>query len=415
MTREEIIQKFRDYVNPGLIDVLDIANIVIVEGKREGAYLWDVDGTRYLDCITGAGIHNVGHRNPDVIAALVKALEKLDCGNFFLIQQERAELAEKIAQITPGDLKYTYFNDCGSAANDFAMKLARGYTRRAGIIYAHNGYHGMTGFSLSACGRDIYKEDFEPLIPGFTEVPFNDLEAMKKTVTDETAAVILEPIQGEGGVLVPSDDYLPAVREICDEHGALLILDEVQTGWGRTGKMFCCQHWDVVPDIMTVAKSLGGGVYPVAATIYREKLYAFMEKNPLISPSTLGGNPLAGSVGLATIKYIEDHDLAGNAARMGEILMDGLRAIQAQHPTIVTEVRGKGLMVGMEFCDKMVGPVMTYQLTQEGVLVIFSANNQKVVRIMPSLVINEEQIRFLTEALERATEEVYMGMFEEEE
>jgi putrescine aminotransferase len=164
---------------------------------------------------------------------------------------------------------------------------------------------------------------------------------------------------------------------------------------------------------MTVAKSLGGGVYPVAATIYREKLYAFMEKNPLISPSTFGGNPIAGSVGLATIKYIEDHDLAGNAARMGEILMEGLRAIQAKHPTIVTEVRGKGLMVGMEFCDKMVGPVMTYQLTQEGVLVIFSANNQKVVRIMPSLVINEEQIRFLTEALERATEEVYTGMFEE--
>jgi len=415
MTRDEIIQKFRDYVSPGLIDVLEIANIVIVEGKREGPYLWDLDGTRYLDCITGAGIHNVGHRNPDVIAALVKALEERDCGNFFLIQRERAELAEKIAQITPGDLKYSYFNDCGSAANDFAMKLARGYTKRAGIIHAHNGYHGMTGFSLSACGRDIYKKDFEPLIPGFTEVPFNDIDAMKNAVTEETAAVILEPIQGEGGVMVPSDDYLPAVREICDSHGALLILDEVQTGWGRTGKMFCCEHWNVVPDIMTVAKSLGGSVYPVAATIFREKLYSFMEKNPLVSPSTFGGNPIATSVGLATIKYIEEHDLVGNAARMGAILMEKLRAVQAKHPEMVTEVRGKGLMVGMEFCDKMVGPVMTYQLSQDGVLVIFSANNPRVVRIMPSLVINEDQVRFLADALERATEEVYTGMFEEEE
>jgi len=415
MTRDEIIQKFKDYVNPGLVDVLEIGNIAIVEGKREGPYLWDVDGTRYLDCMTGAGIHNVGHRNPDVIAALIKALEERDCGNFFLIQQERAELAEKIAQITPGDLKYTYFNDCGSAANDFAMKLARGYTKRSSIVHAHNGYHGMTGFSLSACGRDIYKADFQPLIPGFTEVPFNDIEAMKNAVTEETAAVILEPIQGEGGVMVPSDDYLPAVRQICDDRGALLILDEVQTGWGRTGKMFCCEHWNVVPDIMTVAKSLGGSIYPVAATIYREKLYAFMEKNPLVSPSTFGGNPLAATVGLATIKYLEEHDLAGNAARMGAMLMERLRAVQAKHPEMVTEVRGKGLMVGMEFCDKMIGPIMTYQLSQDGVLVIFSANNPKVVRIMPSLVINEDQVRFLADALERATEEVHTSMFEEEE
>jgi putrescine aminotransferase len=403
MTREEIVQKYRDYVSPGLVDVLEMANIAIVEGKREGAYIWDVDGTRYLDCMTGAGIHNVGHRNPDVIAALVKALEEKDCGTFFLIQQERAELAEKIAQITPGDLKYTYFNDSGSAANDFAIKLARGYTGRSEIIYADNAYHGMTGFCLSACGRDVYKRDFQPLVPGFTEVAFNDVDAMARAVTDQTAAVILEPVQGEGGVIVPSDDYLPAVREICDKHGALLILDEVQTGWGRTGKMFACQHWDVVPDIITVAKSLGGSIYPVAGTIHREKLYSFVRKNPLVSPSTFGGNPLAATVGLAAIKYMEDHDIPGNAARMGEILLGKLRDVQAKYPEMVTEVRGKGLMVGMEFCNEMIGPIMTYQLSQAGVLVIFSVNNPRVVRIMPSLVLNEEEVRFLADALESAT------------
>jgi len=411
MTRDEILEKFRHYVNPALVDVLEIGNIAIVEGKREGPYIWDVDGTRYLDCMTGAGIHNVGHRNPQVIAALIEALNERDCGTFFLIQQERAELAEKIAQITPGDLTYTYFNDCGSAANDFAIKLARGYTRRSEVIYAHNAFHGMTGFALSACGRDIYKADFQPLMPGFKEVPFNEVAAMEEAITDKTAAVILEPIQGEGGIIVPSDDYLPAVRHTCNEHGALLIFDEVQTGWGRTGKMFCCEHWNVVPDIMTVAKSLGGSIYPIAATIYREKLYSFMEKNPLISPTTFGGNPLAAAVGLATIKYIEEHDLPGNAARMGAILIARLRAVQAKYSSIVKDVRGKGLMVGMEFCDEMVGPIMTYQLSQRGVLVIFSGNNPRVVRIMPSLVVNESDVTFLADALEEATAEVYSSMF----
>lgn len=414
MTRDEIVEKFREYVSPGLVDVLEIGNIAIVEGKREGAYIWDVDGTRYLDCMTGAGIHNVGHRNPDVIAALVSALEDRDCGTFFLIQQERAELAEKIAEITPGDLKYTHFNDCGSAANDCAIKFARGYTGRSEVVYAYNSFHGMTGFALSACGRDVYKRDFEPLVPGFKEVPFNDVDAMDRAVTDETAGVILEPIQGEGGIIVPSDDYLPAVRDVCDKRGALLILDEVQTGWGRTGKMFGCQNWDVVPDVITVAKSLCGSIYPVAATIYREKLYAFMEKNPLVVPSTFGGNPLAATVGLATIRYIEEHDLAGNAARLGEILIARLRDIQSRYPDMVTEVRGKGLMVGMEFCDEMIGPIMTYQLSQQGVLVIFSANNPRVVRIMPSLVIGEEDVRYLADALDGATGEIHRSMFEEE-
>jgi putrescine aminotransferase len=226
--------------------------------------------------------------------------------------------------------------------------------------------------------------------------------------------VILEPIQGEGGIIVPSDDYLPAVRAICDERGALLILDEVQTGWGRTGKMFGCQNWDVVPDMITVAKSLCGSIYPVAATIYREKLYAFLEKNPLVVPSTFGGNPLAATVGLATIRYVEEHDLAGNAARLGEILLTRLREIQSRYPEMVTDVRGRGLMVGMEFCDEMIGPIMTYQLSLSGVLVIFSANNPRVVRIMPSLVVNEEDVRFLADVLEGATEEIHRSMFEEE-
>ncbi|MGE5590418.1 MAG: aspartate aminotransferase family protein [Bacillota bacterium] len=398
--KEKALRDYAEYVNPMKVRTLKSAGLDIIEGRREGAVVWDVTGRRYVDCITGAGSFNTGRRNPRIVEALKRALDETDIGVFLIASKAKADLARRLAEVTPGDLTWTMFGVGGGEANDYAIKLARGFTMKTEIISAVKSYHGHTGFSLSAIGRDAYQKPFLPLMPGFRKVPFGDAQAIEDAITDDTAAVILEPIQGEGGINVPDDDYLPQVRRICDEHGVLLILDEIQTGLGRTGKLWCSEHYGVVPDIMTTAKSLGGSLYPISATVFRQELGDFLITNPFVHLSTFGGSDLGCIVALEVIDYILQNDLPGHAARMGERFRAGFDTLLTQYPSILREVRQKGLMMGLQYTEDSLGPRMSYQLAQHGVIAIFTGNDTSVMRLMPSLVIQPEEVDEVLNALD---------------
>jgi acetylornithine/succinyldiaminopimelate/putrescine aminotransferase len=407
--KRHALEQFATFVNPQKVRVMRAAGLDIIEAERSGAWVWDLDGAKFLDCFTSAGSFNVGRRNPRVVAAAHAAIDRLDTGNFLLCSQAKAELAAKLAEIAPGDLSCTMFGTGGGEAIDFAIKLARGATGRPGIVSAVNGYHGHTGFALSAAGRASFREPFEPLMPEFVQVPFGDLDALSGAVGEHTAAVLLEPIQGEGGIVMPPPGYLAGARAACEEAGALLILDEIQTGLGRTGRWWASEHYDVVPDIMTTAKSLGGSLVPISATVFTQDLREFLIPNPFIHLSTFGGSDVACAVALEVIAVIEETGLLEHAEAMGERLFAGLHAIGAASPAVITEVRGRGLMAGIQYAEDSFGPRMSYHLARHGVLAIYSGNQPSVMRLMPSLLIEEEEVDFLLAALERAIDDLLSG------
>jgi len=401
-TAAEILDKYARYVNPGLVRLYRFANVITAEWEAEGAIIRDIHGKEYLDFSGGPAVFALGHRHPKVVAAVKEQLDRMPMSVRAMPRAQEADLAELLAQITPGDLQYTFFANSGTEANEGALKLARLATGRPNIVGADGAFHGKTLGALSASGREKYKAPFRPLIPGFSHVPFGDLEAMQRAVTDETAAVILEPIQGEAGVIIPPDGYLRGVREICDRRGALLIFDEVQTGLGRTGKMFCCDHWAVVPDLLTTAKALGGGVIPIGAFTGRPHLWKALEQNPYLHSSTFGGNPLACAAGVATIRVLLEDRLPQRAAELGPYLMKGLHWLQSTHPTVLREVRGKGLLVGMEFTDPDLVLLITAAAMERGVIVFYSLNKPECFRIAPPLIITKAQIDRAVEVLDES-------------
>jgi putrescine aminotransferase len=404
--REETETNYREHVNPFALRMLKNASLDIIEGKREGASVWDISGEKYIDCVTGAGIFNGGRRDPHVVEALKKALDTYDMGSWISVSRERGLLAKKLAEITPGDLKYSLFCCGGGEAIEVAVKLARAHTDRSDIICMENGYHGVTGFALPATGRDVYKRPFEPLAPGYRHVPFNDLEAVEQAITDETAAVLLEPVQGEGGIIPADDEYLRRLRRLCTEREVLLIFDEVQTGLGRTGKMFAAEHSGVTPDIMVLAKALSGGLYPISCAIFTEEISDFLMAHPFIIINSFGGTSLACVAALAAIETIEENDLPGRAEKRGRQFLEGLATLQGSYPELVLDVRGRGLMLGVEFPEDSIGPRMAYQLRQNGVISIYTFNNPRIIRIMPSLVIRSEEVQFVLEAFDRSLAEI---------
>ncbi len=396
------LDKYTRYVNAGLAKLYRFANIMTVEWDASGAVIRDAHGKEYIDCSGGPAVFNVGHRHPKVVAAVKAQLDRMPMSVRAMPRGPEADLAELLAQITPGDLQYTFFANSGAEANEGALKLARLATGRPHIVAAEGAFHGKTMGALSASGRETYKTPFQPLVPGFTHVPFGDLTALARAVTDQTAAVILEPIQGENGVIIPPDDYLPGVRDLCTRHGALLILDEVQTGLGRTGKMFACEHWSVVPDVLTMAKALGGGIVPIGALTGRPALWKALERNPYLHSSTFGGNPLACAAGIATIRVIQEERLVERAADLGVYLLARLQDVARAHPGVVKQVRGKGLLVGVEFADPDIVLLVTAEALQRGVIVFYSLNNPSTFRIAPPLVITKAQLDHAVSALEEA-------------
>jgi putrescine aminotransferase len=399
---EETIEKYMKYVNPGFARLCKFANLATIEWEGRGAQVFDIFGRAYLDCIGGFGVFNVGRNHPRVVERAIEQLRRLPLSTRTLFNKQQADLAEMLAKITPGDLQYSFFCNSGAEAVEGALKLARLYTGRKKLVSCLNSFHGKTMGALSVSGREIYKKPFEPLLPETYQVPFNDLESMEKMVDDGTAAVIVEPVQGEGGINIPSPDYLPGVREICNRHGALLIIDEVQTGLGRTGKMFACEHWGVVPDILTLAKGLGGGILPLGAFMSTATIWKVFEENPLLHSSTLGGNPLACAVGLETLKILQEEDIPRQAQEKGDYLLGKLRAFQSTFPELIKEIRGMGLLIGMEFFDTDVASLLAMEMAERMVLVAYTLNNPRVIRFEPPLTISFAEMDRVVQAMEES-------------
>lgn len=359
--------------------------IVLVRG--EGAKVWDAEGREYIDCTSGHGVANVGHANPYVAEAIARQASRLVTCSEIFYNDVRAELLATLARIAPPGMRRAFLCNSGTEAVEGALKIARLVTGRKNFVAAMRSFHGRTFGALSATWRREYREPFEPLVPGFSFVPFNNLEAMEKAVNQETAGVILEVIQGEGGVIPGKGEYLRGVQEICRRNGALFILDEVQTGFGRTGKMFACEHYGLEPDLMCVAKGLGGGV-PFGAVMIHERLGEMPKR---VHGSTFGGNPLACAAALAAIRYLEEHDLPSRAAELGSYFLGRLRQIDS---SLIREVRGMGLMVGIEL-KKEAAPYLE-ALATEGVLALFAGPT--VIRFLPPLVITREELDKVVEA-----------------
>ena len=359
--------------------------LTIVRGQ--GASLFDADGVEYLDCASGHGVANLGHAHPKIAEALYKQASTLITLFESFPNDQRALLMAKLTALVPG-LDRVFFCNSGTESVEAAFKFARISTGRKNIVAAMRAFHGRTYGSLSATFNKKYREGFEPLVPGFSHVPYNNVEALQKAVTDETAAVILEVVQGEGGVYPASPEYIQAARRICDERGALLIVDEIQTGFGRTGKMFAIQHFGVTPDLLACAKSLAGGV-PMGAVLIGQNI---KNLTPGVHGSTFGGNPLSCAAANAALDVIRDEDLPGQAAAKGAYLMDKLKQIESPN---IREVRGLGLMVGIELKHK-VAPYL--KALQEKRIIALNAG-MTVIRLLPPLVITYEQIDILVHAL----------------
>jgi putrescine aminotransferase len=386
------LDRYRRYLNPGLARLFQFGGVETVEWAAEGALVWDVHGRAYIDCACGPAIFNIGHRHPRVLAAVREQLDRMPMSVRTMPSAPQAALAERLAALTPGDLTYAFFCNSGAEAVEGAIKLARLATGRPGIVAMQGGFHGKTLGALSATGRDYYRQPFEPLVPGFTHVPFGDAEALEAALRPDTAAVMLEPIQGEAGVIVPPAGYLRAVREICDRRGVLLIADEIQTGLGRTGRLFAVEHEEVVPDIMTLAKALGGGVVPIGAFVARPHLWDRLRRDPYLHSSTFGGNPLACRAALATLDVLTEERLVARAEPLGAKFAERLREIQARHPRVVSAVRGRGLMLGLEFAHPDYALMASAEAGRREVITFYTLNNPRVIRIEPPLVITPELI-----------------------
>ncbi len=390
MNEKEIV----DIENKIMANTFAKRDLVLTRGK--GALVWDINGKQYIDCTGSYGVAVVGHCHPKVVEAVQKQVETLIACHASFYNDTRSELLQKLIGLAPKGLDRVFLCNSGAESVECAIKLARKHSGKPEIVSLMGAFHGKTMGALSATWKKKYRRPFMPLVPGFKHVPPNNLEKMKAAITDKTAAVLVEPVRGEGGVLVPSDDFLHGLREICDEKGVLLIFDEVQTGFGRTGKVFACEHWNVAPDIMCLAKSVAGGI-PMGATFAREEVMSAFKRGE--HSSTFSGNPLVCAAASAAIDVLVEERLPERAATLGGYFKGKLEGL-AEKYRIVREVRGLGLMLGMEMRFDVYN--MLLGCMERGVLVLDAGRN--VLRFLPPLVIEKEQIDRVIEVLDEVME-----------
>ncbi len=413
---------FAKHVNPGLKTLLSVIGFDRGFIKGDGVEVYDHDGAKYLDFLGGYGSLVFGHNPKNILDAVQKVADR----PIFLqtqINPFQSALAHDLAQVTPGDLEMTFFCNSGAEAVESALKLARAVRGDGLFAYCTGAFHGKTLGALSVGGREKYKKPFLPLLSGTVEIPFGDAGALEKVLeTQKVSAFIVEPVQGEGGVIIPPKGYLRRVRELTLRHGALLIADEVQTGFGRTGRMFACQHEDVVPDILCLAKALGGGVVPIGATVATRKVwqqaYGGLSK-AVLHTSTFGGGSRACAAALATVERVISEDLPARAGQLGDYFMGGLLTLKDRYQ-MVEDVRGRGLLIGLEFRKPAAGILDTVtagsinRISEEyfasmvaselfrkhRIITAYTLNNPNVMRLEPPLTVEKEQIDYVLNALE---------------
>ncbi len=409
---DESKQNFAEHFNRGWLEyrksVTEAGDWAAVEWSGSGAIFKDVLGREYLDCLGGYGMMDLGWSHPEVIETVKAQLSRTPMPSQELIDPLRGVLAKLLADITPGDLKYSWFAASGTESIEAAIKIAKLYTGRAAFIVAVKAFHGKTMGSLSMMGKSDFRAPMGPMYAGpVYHVPFGDAEAVERQleICDKVgipvAGVLFEPIQGEAGAIIPPDDFWPRIRAATKKYGALLIADEVQTGMGRTGKLWGVEHWDVVPDIISVAKSLGGGVMPVSAVCATEEIFQpMMYPNPFMHTTTTGGGALACSAAIAAIHVTLREKLWEQAARKGDYLIPKLEEFAAKYPQIYEKITGRGLLIGMHFKSPEIGYQVAAGLFKRGVLVAGTLTSAQTIRIEPPLVITQEQMDILLDRLE---------------
>jgi putrescine aminotransferase len=379
-----------------------------VEVSASGASITDHTGKTYLDFAGGYGVFTLGHRHPRVVAAVREQLDRMALSGRTMFNPLMGRLAKRLAELTPGDLTFSFFANSGTEAVEGALKLARAATGRATFVSTGGAFHGKTFGALSVSGRDAFRTPFAPLLADVRQVGFGDAAALRAAVDTAVAAVIVEPIQGEGGVNVPRDGYLREVRAICDAGGAVMIADEVQTGLGRCGARFACDREGVVPDVMTLAKGLSGGVMPIGAYVARPAVWnAAYAKAPLLHTSTFGGSELACAAALAALDVLVDDDLAERARVRGDQLLAGARAVMRRHPAVIADVRGAGLLVGVELRDEGYGGAIIPELLKRGVTAAWTLNAQRVIRLEPPLIVSAAEVDVALDAFDGAVGAAY--------
>jgi len=399
----ETVDNFVRHFNAGWVEyrksVTEAGDYAGTEWRGEGIYYYDVFDNQYIDCLGGYGALDLGWSHPEVVAAVRAQAGKSGIPTQELMDPLRAALANLLSQITPGDIDHAFLVNSGTETIEGALKIARLHTGKHNFIATVKAFHGKTLGSLSVMGKKDYRKALQPYGGQTFYVPFGDAEALEKqleicaAVGVELCGFIAEPIQGEAGAIVPPDDYWPRVRELCTEHGILLIADEVQTGLGRTGRLWGLNHWDVVPDILCVAKSLGGGVMPIGAFMGNAEIWkAFEDPNPFIHTTTTGGNPMGCAAAIAAIHVTLRDRLPERAAELGEYFLGQLKELAGHYPQVYASITGKGLLIGQHFCTPEIGYKVAAGLFKRKVLVAGTLISANTVRFEPPLIITREQI-----------------------
>jgi putrescine aminotransferase len=412
----ETVEAYEQHVNRGFISyrksVTEAGEFAALEWSGQGALLKDLLGREYIDCLGGYGIFSAGINHPRIVKAVLAQLGRIALNSQELLEPWRAALARLLARLTPGELNCCFFINNGTDAVEGAIKLARLYTKRNTFLSTLGGFHGKSLGSLSLMGKASFREPFLGGLQDVRFAPYGDACALEaefakaEAVGTPIAAFVVEPVQGEAGAIVPPDDYLPKARELCTRYGALLIADEIQTGMGRTGKLWGVDHWNVEPDVLCLGKSLGGGIMPLSAFISTPAIWEVLIPNPVLHSTTFGGNPIACAAGIAAINVTLEEDLAGQAALKGEFLLKELGALRIKYPTVLSAVRGKGLLIGLEFPSDLIGYRVAGALFRRGVLVAGTYSKARTVRIEPALDIPMHLLSEMLDRLEDSLKEI---------
>lgn len=402
INREDIYNLFAQHVSSGKTSFFKSAGIDFAMGKREGAYLWDIEGEKQLiDCHCNGGVFNLGHRNPEIIEALIQSLQEFDIGNHHLISEQRATLAARLAQVAPGDLPYTVFGVGGGEAIDLAIKMARGYTGKNKMVSAQGGYHGHTGLAIAA-GDEKYRLPFGLTAPGFVQVPFGDIDALRQVVDDTTAAVLFESIPATAGIMIPGPGFFHEVRELCDRLGILMIVDEVQAGLGRTGRLWGIENFEVEPDIMVIGKGLSGGIYPITATCFKKKFETVFHRDPFVHVSTFGGAEPGCAVALKVLEISSNPSFLSHVQEIADLFSEGFKKLQEKHPQVLVRLRQLGLMMGIEMVNEYCGPLFTKAAYDHGLLSIYANNDLRIAQLLPPLIMDRMLAEEILQRIDRS-------------